>query len=73
MPIKRCTAPAHEFCGLGSSLPGRPGLGDDAEFVVDHGWVAQRPPEAGAGGAGCGDAGVDPLNDEFAFVFGKMR
>jgi hypothetical protein len=48
-------------------------LGDDAEFVVDHGWVAQRPPEAGAGGAGCGDAGVDPLNDEFAFVFGKMR
>nr|WP_206426027.1 hypothetical protein [Nakamurella antarctica] len=31
-------------------------------------WVAQRSAEAGAGSAGCTDAGVDPLRDELRFV-----
>jgi hypothetical protein len=62
LPVERCPAPSHEFSCLGRGLPGRPGLGDDAEFVLDHLEVAGWSSEAGAGGAGRGDAGVDPAS-----------
>src|SRR6476660_10529339 len=48
LPVERCPALSHEFSCLGRGVPGGPGLGDDAEFVLDHLGVAGWSAEAGA-------------------------
>lgn len=64
MPVERCAAPAHETRGvfggaaLGASVSG------DSEFVRDDGRVGQRAAEACPVLSCCGDAGIDPLDDE---------
>ena len=64
-------APSDQLCCGGSTFTAGPGCLDDCELLCDQFRVRYRAPEDGAGGSSGRNTGVDPFDEEFAFVFGQ--